>query len=627
MRKTLITLTLLALASLTFADYKELPPEVQKNLAAIKKYPKASSMVLWSKETYTVQNDGSHVFESHLFRYLPDEASRDNWGDPRVAYVVGRDSLQILKARTYTRDGREIDCTPQNAFNPVVPDALDKAPAFAPFRQMVVTLLGLENGCISELDYTVTTAKPLLPWLENRVYLREEDPVVAREVIVSLPQGQTLNYKVDRGAPEPVISGSTYTWTVGEQPGYDKQDLQGHRVLLPNIAFTTARNWEYVQSDLKARFDAAAAGDIVIPESLAKDLAGVSGDENRLDAIRAWTKARFNEYTFDHPDFALAIRPVKDILASGYGNSLEMAALVAKLANQSGIPTQVVPCFVPDAPVPYVHEISRALIAMRVPGGSYSYTDPLLPRSDFSSADLIGCWLVPLDNVKEPPSIYASRVKNPSITLSLHLDNLKSDTLKGTGNFSAQGEFAAYEAVRESGPEEYLKNLLHIRGLTVTKAVVKDLESPRHGSDVNLDFSFTAVNALDTVDRCHVLPLSMVDFAPMAKGAPLFLTTRVFRQEVRLPGTMTLHVETVVPDAWQVKDMPRNLTRKWDFDEGSVKSEVKDGRFVFERMLKLSKEWIPSESWSQFRTFMLDSGKRPDNSVIFEPKEVKTAKK
>ena len=626
MKNLLIALVLLCAASLTFAEYKDLPADVQKNLTALKKYPKASSIVLWTEEDYVLRSDGSKTYESHIFRYLPDEAARDNFGDPRVNYAVGRDSLMILTARTYTKDGRTIDCTPNNAFNPVGPDGLDKAPDYASYRQMVITLMGLENGCISEVHYRVNTAKPLVPWLENRIYFRDENPIISHRLMVQIPDGQTLTYKVDRGAPEPSVSGATYTWTVSDQAGFNKQDLQGHRVLLPNVAFTSAKSWEQIQGDLKARFAAASVDTLVIPASLTKALSGVSGDENRLDAIKAWAKVRFNRNEFDHPDFALSLRPCKNVLSSGYGNGLELAALVCKLANQSGVAAQVVPCFVPDAPVPYVHEISRAVVALRAPGGVYSYTDPLLPCTEFGSADLLGYWLVPLDS-KDQPFEFASKIKNPAITVSLVLEDLNQDTLKGTGTFSAQGEFGAYEAVREDGPEAMLKRNLHIKGLTITKATVKDLESSRHGSNVNLDFSFTAVHALDTLDRYHVLPLSIIPFEHAASEAPLSLTTREFRQEVRSPITATFHLEAVIPDSWQVKDMPKNLTRKWDFDEGSVKAEVKDGRLTFERTLKLAKDWIPAESWSAFRTFMLDCGPRPDNAVVFEPKEIKTAKK
>jgi hypothetical protein len=619
MKKTLIITALLALASLAFAEYKNLPPGVQQNLSAIKKYPKASSIVLWAEEDYVLRSDGSKTIERHEFRYLPDEASRDNWGDPRVNFVAGRDSLMILVARAYTADGRQIDCTPQNAFNPVVPDGLDKAPDFAPYRQMVITLMGLENGCISELHYRVNTPKPAFPWLEGRVYLRDENPMISHHVTVQVPEGQMLNYKVDRGAPEPAISGTTYTWTMTEQPGYDKQDLQGHRILLPNIAFTTAHNWAQIQKELKTRFEAASAGDSLVPASLKEALAGIYGDEDRLDTIKAWTKARFNHLEFDLPDFALSLRPVKEVLASGYGNGLELAMLVSKFANQSGVSTQVMPCFVPEAPVPLLFDVSTAVIARRTQSGDV-YSDPLLPREEFSAADLLGYTLIPLDNVKEPPFLFASKVKAPSLSLALALNNLDSDTLTGTGILAAQGEFGIYEAVRAGGAEDYLKNLVHLKGFKTTHVLVKDLESPRHGSDVTLDFSFAAVGALDSVDRYRVLPLSILDFAALIKDVPLSLPSREFRQEVRLPGQMTLHVEAVVPSKWQVKTMPASLTRKWDFDKGMVNASVENNRFTFERTLELSKEWIPPESWSQFRTFLLESGSRPDNSVTFSPK-------
>jgi hypothetical protein len=182
-----------------FADFASLPDGVEANVAAIKKYPKAASILLWVKDSYVQQSGGAQVYEHHEFRYLPDEAARDNWGDPHIAYIDGVQKMDVLAARAYTADGRTIDATPDNAYNPVTPDELDHAPDFSSFRQLVVSLLGLENGCIAELNYRITTEHPVCPWLWGRVYFREEVPTVARELAVEVPAGIRLNYAVDHG--------------------------------------------------------------------------------------------------------------------------------------------------------------------------------------------------------------------------------------------------------------------------------------------------------------------------------------------------------------------------------------------------------------------------------------------
>ncbi|RQV94797.1 DUF3857 domain-containing protein, partial [bacterium] len=153
MKRTMTILAILLLVSQSFAAFTGLPAAVEKALPEINKYPIASSVLLWADETYELTADGKQVYEWHSFRYIPDEAGRDNWGDPHVAFVKDKETLEILTSRAYTADGRTIDSTPENAFNEITPEELQHAPELTLFRQMVITHLGLENGCIVELHY------------------------------------------------------------------------------------------------------------------------------------------------------------------------------------------------------------------------------------------------------------------------------------------------------------------------------------------------------------------------------------------------------------------------------------------------------------------------------------------
>ena len=626
MKKLIILLALLVTTSFSFAAFTGLPANVEQNLGAIQKYSKAGSILLDVQDTYTLTADGAIVYERHEFRYLPDEAARDNFGDPHVPFVSGRDTLEILTARCYTQDGRQTDATPHNAYNPIIPEGLDKAPDYSAFRQMVVTLLGLENKSIAELHYRITTPKPLFPWLEGRVYFREDNPVIARTLVVKVPEGTTLTYAGDRGMAEPKFENGVYTWTGGEAAGYLKEDLAGHRIVLPNVAFTTAAGWEPVQSELHARVSAAMQGDLALPASLKTALAGQATDEARLNAIKGWLHARFpdlSETTFEHPDFPLTLRSAARVLQSGYGNDLEQAVLLAKLASVIGIKSDVIPFFVPASPVPSLHEYAGTVLALHGPAHGL-YVHPRLPAAEFTGADLVGAWLLPLTGDDKEPVQYTNRLKNPAVRLFVSYDDITADTLQGHGTLSATGEWGLYEALREGGPAEYLNGAVRANGFAVSKATVRDLESPASGAVV-VDFNFTAA-ALDTADGARVLPLALWDFARLTPEAPLGLATREFRQDVPMPAEMRLHVEAPVPAGWQVAAHPASLLRAWDFDRGSVACDVKDGRLVYERTLELTKDWIPAASWPDYRAFVLDSGPTAKNCAIFAPAKATAAK-
>ena len=610
---------LLVCVSWAWAEFDGLPDYVKTNLGAVQKYPRASNILLWAKEAYTLNDDGSQVYEWHGFRWIPDEAARDNFGDPHVMYRDGKQQLDILTARTYTRDGRKIDSTPQNAFNSIVPEnGQDKAPDYADFRQMVITLLGLENGCISELHYRLTLAKPLWPWIEGRTYFREPYPVIARELIVTVPQGTKLNYRSDRGAPEPLINGTTYTWKVTEQKGYLEEDLHGHRMLLPNAAFSSAKDWTQVSGELKARIQTSLTGTIVTPASLRKALAKATSDEAKLDTIKTWVRERYNRLEFEHPEFGLTLRSAADILQAGYGNSLELAVLVANLATEAGVNVQVVPMFLPDAPIASLATFHGALLCVKVDGLRF-YCDPLEPRSEFAQAELLGS--VILDGAPDAvqPEEFRCRAKSPYILLALSLDNLSVDTLRGRGTFSAYGEWGVYEKVRADGADGFLNDLVKLDGFVVDEATVRTLEPARTTANVIVDFTFHAA-ALDTADGRSILSLSAIEYLPYAGSAPMMLTAREFPQWIPLPGEISLHMEAPVPDGWTMEQRPTTGSKMWDWSEGNIRCEIAEGHFVFNRTLKLAREWIAPDGWPGFRAWMLDSGPRASNTVVFQTK-------
>lgn len=604
-------LVLLVCAHTSFADFAGLPDNVKANLSAIKKYPKASSILLWVKDLHIQQESGAQIYERHEFRYLPDEAARDLWGDPHIAYVEGRQTVEVLAARAYTDDGRTIDATP-NAFNPITPDALDHAPDFSDFKQLVVTLLGLENGSIAELHYTLTTSEPLFPWLWGRAYFHEEVPTIARELSVTLPDGQSLNYKAENVAPELLITNSTYTWRQSEQPGYLAEDLQGHRELLPNVAFTTASEWPEVANEFKDRVT-ASSDDVILPASLNKKLLGTVESENRLDSIKAWMRERFNEIKFDHPDFQLTLRPASRVLETGYGNSVELAVLVAKLCESSSISVHSVAWFAIEPPVPYLFELTGGLLFIKNDGETIE-THPLLPRNEFPRTEIADATFLYLD---EKEGINARR---PAVSddlefrVNLNIDALDSDTLHGAGMLVAQSWQTPYESLRRDA-KDYLQSLLSLDGVTIENVQIKRLSQ-----DYSVvAFAFTCP-ALDTVDGHHVLNATALDLSQFAGNPNFSLERKEFPHYVKLPGEISVHLETPVPDGWTVTQQPTAISRAWKDGSGTRTVEMKDGRVIVDEKLVLGDVWIPPQDWSEFHSFLIETGDRPNNVIVFSEK-------
>jgi hypothetical protein len=79
-------------------------------------------------------------------------------------------------------------------------------------------------------------------------------------------------------------------------------------------------------------------------------------------------------------------------------------------------------------------------------------------------------------------------------------------------------------------------------------------------------------------------------------------------------------VNATIPKDWKIERRPASGNQMWDWSEGSVKCDVKDNRLHVARSLKLAREWLAPQGWSGFRSWLIESGPRPANTVVFTAK-------
>ena len=101
---------------------------------------------------------------------------------------------------------------------------------------------------------------------------------------------------------------------------------------------------------------------------------------------------------------------------------------------------------------------------------------------------------------------------------------------------------------------------------------------------------------------------------------PLTLEAKEFPFWMRVPGTISIRLSAPVPAAWNVDKLPAVLNDKWNGGSGARTCVLRDGRVEVETKLSNNGVWLEPAGWSEFRSFLIESGPRPNNLIGFVAK-------
>ena len=137
--------------------------------------PPDAVIELWQQD-WTLSADGSSVYHEKKHTRLNSDRSYDDLADPRITYNATTDKLEILVARVKRADGtyREL---PDYCHVEVSPDASQGWPAFADIRQHLLVMSGVEEGCVLEMEYRITSQPGSKPYLAGDLRLDGRYPV------------------------------------------------------------------------------------------------------------------------------------------------------------------------------------------------------------------------------------------------------------------------------------------------------------------------------------------------------------------------------------------------------------------------------------------------------------------
>ncbi len=150
------------------------------------KAPEKDAIYKLISESYTLNTDGSTEFRKRTELQIFTRMTFDHFGETFITYNPDFQELIINEAYTIRKDGSKVE-TPENAFNPMLPEGCTKCERLNGIRTMVVTHTALEYDAVIVLDYTIRSKNFFFQELLEKVDLQEEVPVEKYVVSVTSP--------------------------------------------------------------------------------------------------------------------------------------------------------------------------------------------------------------------------------------------------------------------------------------------------------------------------------------------------------------------------------------------------------------------------------------------------------
>ncbi|MDL2305779.1 DUF3857 domain-containing protein [Bacteroides sp. OttesenSCG-928-D19] len=282
------------------------------------------------------QTEARYIKELKL---LTHRAMNNMYGETFIVYDPRYQELKIHEAYTRQADGT-IMKTPDNAYNEVLPAAAANAPAYNHLKEMVVTHTGLELGATIYLDYSVITQSGYHPYLDIAEPLQELSPIKSCTVTVKVPAETPVHYTLSGLADNKKLTQAegvdVYFWEFRNIPANSREPYQpicsGYA---PYFTLNTYESQEKAFSFINYSQDA--------PDRILKKLTHIdkTSQSAYINAAHGYITKDMDYSRLSIQECGRSIRPLQNVVNSGYGTSLEKAVLMKAVLDYAKISSEL----------------------------------------------------------------------------------------------------------------------------------------------------------------------------------------------------------------------------------------------------------------------------------------------
>lgn len=610
-RLRILSLTLLLVVLAVPAVAQD--PDIQKLIAdapGAADYPTADVITLYAHVDVSVDADGRCTSRVHEVRRILTNWAMRRVTDPRVGWDSSRQTLEVVTCRTYQEGGAVVD-SPANALNEVTPDAVGRCAGFLDLREMVISHVGLEPGCVTELEYVVRDLEPGPAPASGQIFLQDRWPVL--EGVVTL-RGPGLEWEVVGGeaAVHPITNETDgVSITVRDVPGLPDEGNGAHRGdSAPSVVYAYGSIAGAAGTMAGA---AMTAGDPRLADWLDPQ---DESDLTQVDALQRIAELVGRNTRSVHLPGGLlsrAPRPAPEVYDAGCASRWEKTLLAATLLRDLGLePTVVLVSQWQTVPAnsPGLGPWNDALVVTRIDGQEW-WLSPQKDKAWQGRDEVAGHTLLV---VTGPDAGLTETIVPADSHSTLAVDIRRDDDIYVASiDWKAEGALRGHEMDVDALAEAVARAV--VPGCDVTESSLLEMDGQRAHLRVEIQFDELGEN-LDDVLLFPVpsAPVAVLDELPSTcrlqepvRHTPLFLPGNRVEEitlELRLPEG--LHVDSL-PPARSIQAGGAQLHRSVAEAQGVIR---------YHRLLKLPGGRIAPEQWPALRGLLTAAAAPGEGHIV-----------
>jgi hypothetical protein len=381
---------ILVLCLIASAAAQEKVEDIAKSAPSRAKYPDSSAVVVRAGEVFTLAKSGGSTVEYFRALEVFNLTGREKFSDFRIPFDKNSEKVEVILAKTIKGDGTVVDVEPK-AINDVTPPELAEADLYANVIHRVLSFSSVDPGAMLAIHFRKDNEKA--DQVEGVVFFQTDEPIVRKDLKISIPEGRSLRYKI-RGLTAELKEDSeegqkTYHLQAADSPQIKTEaDMPPLKEIASRIVFSTFPDWPAAARSFSDSFYAAANPGPEV-EMFTQNLAkGAKSNLDRIKAVYFFVARDIRSVRFALGEGGYEVHAAAAVLKNRYGDWKDKSALLVAMLKAAGVSAN--PVFVnsravpPEEEVPTLKQFDALLVAVPQAGSAGNlFLDPFADDSLF----------------------------------------------------------------------------------------------------------------------------------------------------------------------------------------------------------------------------------------------------